>query len=170
MRRLLLTLVALFAVAATSAQCWSAGLRLGSGAQLVAQYNYNYRGYLEGRVGVSWLAIGGINGDASLLHNWHISEMCWTPNAGDWFFDAGVGANVNGHRGQLSCGVVGVARLGIKLHDLPLTISLDYSPIFGPTIYRYTYYDAALLQHSALCSEFNFFGLYNAAITLSFRF
>ena len=93
MKKFLLSLVALLCVSGAFAQDWKVGGRIGSGFQADAQYAYNGNDYLEARFGASWLD-GGVTADFTVLHNWHILDMDWTPKAGTWFFDAGVGLNV----------------------------------------------------------------------------
>ena len=170
MKRILLLFVAIAMTTATFAQGWSVGVRAGSTLQAVGQYQYNRANYVEARVGVSWLSIGGSCSDVALLHNWRIKTMDWTPKAGEWFFDAGVGANVSGHRDLIRFGVMGMARLGVKFKRVPLSLSLDYSPTFGTSTYRYEYYLPDGTIQFAHSSEFNFFGLYNGAFTLTYSF
>ena len=110
MKKFLLALVAMVMVAGVSAQNWSIGGRVGSGVQVVGQYDLNKKNYLEGRFGAAWL--GGVTADFTALYNWKICTMDWTPNGGDWFFDAGVGVNVGGASHYAYVGIAGMARLG----------------------------------------------------------
>ena len=170
MKRIVPLLIAVALAATASAQGWSVGVRAGSTMQAVGQYQYNNTNYVEARVGVSWLSIGGSNSDISLLHNWSICTMDWTPKAGKWFFDVGVGANVNGHRGLTCFGVMGMARLGLKFGRVPLSLSLDYSPAFGPEIYRVEGYlpDGTLQTTHSI--GFRYLALYNGGFTLTYNF
>jgi hypothetical protein len=132
MKKFLLAIFAMLCVAGASAQDWSVGGRLGSGFQAVGTYAYNGSDYLEARFGAAWL--GGVSADFTVLHNWQICTMDWTPSAGRWFFDAGVGLNVGGAQGYAYVGVAGMARLGIKFNDAPVSLSVDYTPVIGPSI------------------------------------
>ena len=105
-------MVAVMFAAGASAQDWSIGGRVGSGFQAVGQYKYNGKNYIEARFGASWnnpvvstvittdndiyASEGRVMADFTLLHYWRAIEMDWTPRAGRWFFDAGVGVNVPG--------------------------------------------------------------------------
>jgi hypothetical protein len=60
--------------------------------------------------------------------------MDWTPSAGDWFFDAGVGLNVGGAANYAYLGVAGMARLGFTFNNAPVSLSVDYTPVIGPKI------------------------------------
>ena len=51
---------------------------------------------------MQWVA--GLAADFTALHNWNICTMDWTPSAGDWFFDAGVGLNIGGKIAIARCG------------------------------------------------------------------
>ena len=170
MKRILLLFAAIAMATTSLAQGWSVGVRVGSTLQAVGQYQYNASNHIEARIGVSWASIGGSCSDISLLHNWRVKTMDWTPNAGEWFFDAGVGASINGHRNMTRFGVMGMARLGLKFKRVPLSLSLDYSPTFGPTIYRHEYNLADGTPQTEHFSEFNFFGLYNGGFTLTYHF
>ena len=134
MKKFLLSLVAVLCVSGAFAQDWKVGGRIGSGFQADAQYAYNGSDYLEARFGASWIDHGTVTADFTILHNWHILDMDWTPSAGKWFFDAGVGLNVGGREHYAYVGVVGMARLGIEFSGAPVSLSLDYSPVIGPGI------------------------------------
>ena len=106
MKKFILVLAAIFCVATTASakggkfqqavqtvasQQWSVGARVGSGFQAQAECFYSDNKYVEGRLGMSWV-YGGVVADFSVLHNWNVCKMDWTPDAGQWFLDAGVGA------------------------------------------------------------------------------
>ena len=124
-------MVASLFVTGAFAQDWSVGGRLGSGFQAVGQYGYNQKSYVEARFGAGWLD-GGVTADFTALHNWKIATMDWTPSAGDWFFDAGVGVNVGGARRYAYVGIAGMARLGFTFNNAPVSLSIDYTPVIGP--------------------------------------
>ena len=170
MKRIILLFAAAMLTTTALAQGWSVGVRVGSTVQAVGQYQYNQTNYVEGRIGVSWLSIGGSSSEIALLHNWRICTMEWSPKAGVWFFDAGVGANVSGHRGLTCCGVMGMARLGVNFKKVPLSLSLDYSPAFGPEIYRIEGYYPDGTPQTTHSAGFRYFGLYNGGFTLTYNF
>lgn len=148
-----------FAVAA-SAQNFRAGVRLGSGFQAQAECVYNGGDYFEGRLGMAWYH-GGITADFTLLHNWNICTMDWTPSAGQWFFDAGAGLTVGGRAHFVNLGVAGCAKLGIEFNSVPCRLSLDFSPAFGPAI---------AYGKGVSAAAFNEYGLANLGISAVFSF
>ena len=142
MKEFFLLMVASLFVTGAFAQDWSVGGRLGSGFQAVGQYGYNQKSYVEARFGAGWLD-GGVTADFTALHNWKIATMDWTPSAGDWFFDAGVGVNVGGAGNFAYVGVAGMARLGFTFNNAPISLSVDYTPVIGPAIVYGGGYSAA---------------------------
>jgi hypothetical protein len=133
MKKFFLMMVASLFVTGAFAQDWSVGGRIGSGFQAVGQYGYNQNSYIEGRFGAGWLD-RDVTADFTALHNWKICTMDWTPSAGDWFFDAGVGLNVGGAANYAYLGVAGMARLGFTFNNAPVSLSVDYTPVIGPKI------------------------------------
>lgn len=152
MKKILLSLVALLCVATVSAQSkfessvksaaqtvasqkWSVGLRAGSTVQAVAECFYSDKAYVEGRFGMTAL-FSSLNApvaaDFTVLHNWNCLTMDWTPSAGKWFFDAGVGLSVGGGAHTAYVGVAGNAKLGIKFDSAPVRLSVDWTPVVGP--------------------------------------
>lgn len=135
MKKFFLLIVASLFVTGAFAQDWSVGGRIGSGFQAVGQYKFGNDNYVEARFGASWAHHDAtITADFTALYNWHIVEMDWTPRAGTWFFDAGVGVNVGGREHFAYVGVAGMARLGIEFNGAPVSLSLDYTPVIGPAI------------------------------------
>lgn len=177
MKKIIVLFVALFAVTATFAQDWSLGGRVGSGFQAVAQFKYDGSNYIEARFGSSWnnpvvanvyvaendidVYQGRVMADFTLLHNWHITEMDWTPRGGIWFFDAGVGVNVGGVAHYAYVGLAGMARLGFTFNNAPVTLALDWTPTFGPNIVYHKKYNNA---------HFNELGLANIGISCTYNF
>ena len=102
-----------------SAQNWTVGGRIGSGFQAVGQYVFSNDNYVEARFGAYWANAGGtVTADFSVLYNWNVCNMDWTPSAGRWFFDAGAGINVGGKGHYAYVGVAGSAKLGIAFKGL----------------------------------------------------
>lgn len=149
MKRFLLLLVAVCCITTVSAQSkfkssvksaaqtvasqkWSAGLRWGTGLQGYAEWFYSGKSYVEARLGFQYVV--GVIADFTLLHNWNVCTMDWTPSAGKWFFDAGVGVNVGGIANNATVGVAGSAKLGIKFDAVPIRLAFDFTPAFGPSI------------------------------------
>ena len=104
---------------------------------------------------------GTVTADFSVLYNWNVCNMDWTPSAGRWFFDAGAGINVGGKGHYAYVGVAGSAKLGIAFKGAPVRLSFDWSPAFGPGI---AYWDGG--SHS----EFNERALCNFGITCVYCF
>lgn len=112
-----------------AAQKWSVGLRATYGVQAVAECFYAGDKYFEGRLG---LGLGnGVGADFTVLHNWNCCNWDWTPKAGKWFLDAGVGANVGGNGGWVYAGVAGDVKFGIKFNKVPIRLAIDYTPVIG---------------------------------------
>ena len=132
MKKLLLALAFVFFAASASAQGWGIGARINAGVQLQGEYHFASENYLDARLGIAFPS--GLNLDITVLHQWNIGNWDWTPKAGTWFFDAGVGLNGGGAQGYAYVGVAGMARLGIKFNDAPVSLSVDYTPVIGPSI------------------------------------
>lgn len=160
MKKFLLAIVAVMCATGVFAQDWSLGGRIGSGFQAVGQYAYNGSDYFEARFGASWID-SGVTADFTIMHNWNVCTMDWTPRAGQWFFDAGVGLNVGGREHYAYVGVAGMARLGFTFNSVPLSLALDYTPVIGPGIgYGGGYSHAA----------FRDMGFANVGITCTYNF
>lgn len=120
---------------ATNADNWAVGLRVGPGLQVDAEYSFHSRNSIEGRFGMSWCNGGGsLMAELTALYNWHIATMDWTPNAGEWFFDAGCGVVIGGRSHYAYFGFAGAAKFGIKFRDVPLRLAIDWTPYIGPGI------------------------------------
>lgn len=128
MKKLLVALVAMFAVTAASAQINNLGLRFGGGVSIVGQYDLSQSNHIEGR-----LAFGGGGVSVTGLYNWELKSFNWTPGLGKWFFDAGVGGNVAVAGEYVGLAVVGSAQLGIKFNDAPVSVTFDLEPTLGLT-------------------------------------
>ncbi len=163
MKKIFLVLAAIFCVATVSAQKWAVGGRIGSGLQAVGEYSYSEKAYVEARFGMQWVA--GLAADFTALHNWNVCNMDWTPSAGKWFFDAGVGVNVGGAANVAYVGVAGMAKLGLKFNKVPLKLSLDFTPSFGPII-GYAHYRGA----SAHWVGFYSYGICNLGVSAVYCF
>ena len=160
MKKFLLLIVASLFVTGAFAQEWSVGGRVGSGLQAVGQYQYSNKHYVEARFGACWLD-NTVTADFTALHNWKVLTMDWTPSAGTWFFDAGVGVNVGGRENYAYVGVAGMARLGFTFNNTPLTLSVDYTPVIGPGIIYWSGFSAA---------GFRDIGFANVGISCTYNF
>ena len=149
-----------FAVAA-SAQDFRVGARIGSGFQVQAEYVYSGNNYFEGRFGMGWYHGGVLTADFTVLHNWNVCNMDWTPSAGQWFFDAGAGLTVGGRGHFVNLGVAGCAKLGIEFNDAPVRLSVDFTPAFGPAI---------VYVKGASSAVFNEYGIANLGLSAVFSF
>lgn len=151
MKKIFLVMAAMLCVASVSAQNkikdaanyvasqkWSVGLRVGAGEQAVAECFYSDKAYIEGRLGLGVVGVkeSGLFVDFTAIHNWNCFAWDWTPSAGQWYLDAGVGASVAGNGAFAAVGVVGQAKFGIKFNKVPIRLAVDFSPAFG---YHHTY-------------------------------
>ena len=135
---------------------WSVGLRATYGVQAVAECFYAGDKYFEGRLG---LGLGhGVGADFTVLHNWNCCNWDWTPNAGKWFLDAGVGANLGGAAHNLYVGVAGDVKFGIKFNKVPIRLAVDYTPVIG---WNFVYGDK---------DSFHTPGFYNLALSATWCF
>ena len=78
--------------------------------------------------------LGGSGFTAAALYQWNVAQMDWTPKAGTWFFDAGVGAQAAlllHDEGGVYAGAVGDAKFGIKFNKVPIKLAIDYTPGIG---------------------------------------
>ena len=132
MKKLFLALALAFCAATVSAQGWGLGARVGAALQLQGEYTFSQENYIDARLGLN--LEGGMNVDLTLIHQWNVAKMDWTPSAGTWFVDLGVGANVGMASKYLYAGGIGCAKLGIKFKGAPVKLALDYSPSVGPWI------------------------------------
>jgi hypothetical protein len=172
MKKLSVLFIALVASATVAgAQDWGFGVRLGSGFQAVGQRSYSSGNYLEGRLGMGWLH-HGVTADFSLLHVWNVENMDWT-DEGRWFFDLGAGANLGGASHFFYGGIQGMARLGYRFDHAPVSLSLDWSPSFGPAVVHHHHFDDEhhdlhIDTHSV--ASFNTRGMANFGLSCVFRF
>lgn len=150
MKKILLVIAAIFCVATVSAQKWAVGGRVGSGLQAVGEYHFSDKNYAEVRLGMGWLGKDygfshwrdngsfysdpHINFELTGLYNWKVLNFDWTPEAGDWFLDAGVGAGFAIRKYYTYVGVAGQVKFGFQLKSIPLKVAIDWTPIVGPEI------------------------------------
>jgi hypothetical protein len=171
MKKLTVLLVVMFAsITAGQAQGWAFGGRVGSGISAVGQRHFFNGNYIEGRVGMGWIHGGGITADIGAMHVWNIQNMYWT-DEGRWFFDLGAGGNLSGANDYMFAGVMGMAKLGYTFEDAPVSISVDWSPTFGPEVY-YIYVDLEDSHHTFRASDrrFNARGIANIGVSCVYRF
>ena len=57
-----------------------------------------------------------------------ISMANWTPSAGNWFLQAGVGGAVGILKDNFNLGVAGDVAFGIHFSGAPITLAVDYRP------------------------------------------
>ena len=168
MKKVLLTLAVLFCALNASAQDgWTIGGRVGSGFQAVTSYHglgdvANYPFYLEGRFGMSWLSTAGVTADFTALAAWRIFEF-GNYSAGNFFSDFGCGINVGGREHYAYVGPCGLARVGFKFTGAPVSLSFDWTPVFGAEI-NYG------LTKDLNGSSFYSYGLANFGITCTYNF
>ncbi len=130
MKKLILAAIFCLFATATFAQNNALGIRVGSGVEL--QYE---RFFDSGNV----LKVNGglFDFDGSFfgtcIYDWECFNWGnWTPNAGDWFLQAGVGGAVglydNGKSSDFNIGVAGNVAFGIHFKGAPFTLAIDYRP------------------------------------------
>lgn len=152
MKKIFLALAAMLCVATVSAQSnkWTIGGRVGSGLQAQVEYELSDKNNIELRVGMGWLGKDygfshwrdngsyyqdpHINFELTGLYNWHVLEFDWTPKAGTWFLDAGVGAGFAIRKYYAYVGVAGQAKFGFTFKKIPLKLAVDWTPILGPEL------------------------------------
>ena len=146
MKKLFLALALAFCAATVSAQGWALGGRITGGIEAQVEYQFASENYLEGRVGLGGLLDGKPGFNATVLYQWNCFNWDWTPKAGTWFFDAGVGASAGFwsdkvaeadgvgsiHHNYAHVGLTGCAKFGIKFSGAPVKLAIDYSPSVGP--------------------------------------
>lgn len=187
MRKLILSLAAVFCVLTVSAQTekWSVGGRVGSGLEAVGQYHLGTVAgkpfYIEGRFGMSWTDrmtrtindpfwgsyrvtgkanAAGLTANFTVLAAWRCFEFGQL-DAGGFFSDFGCGINVGGAENFAYVGVSGLARIGFKFSSVPVALSFDWTPTFGPDIlYGQGFSDVG----------FHAYGLANLGITCTYSF
>ena len=151
MKKIFLVLAAALCVATVSAQSkfestvknaaqtvasqkWSVGLRVGTQGQAIAECFYSENAYFQGMLGFDFIGIKNPAIDATVLHNWNCYTWDWTPSAGQWFLDAGVGINIGGNGKGFWTGIAGQAKFGIKFNKVPIRLAIDITPVVGPYI------------------------------------
>lgn len=162
MKKIILALAFVFCTASVTAQGFGIGGRIGSGFQAQAEYTFNNDNYIDGRFGMSWCNRGAeILADLTLLYQWNIAKMDWTPRAGEWFFDAGIGASVGGKAHYAYVGVTGGAKFGIQFNGAPIKLAIDWTPVVGPSI---------VYGGGKSHATFNEFGLVNFGLSCVYCF
>lgn len=185
MKKLFITMVVALCAASVSAQDWvnqatdaskwAVGGRVLSGFQAQAEYSLGEKNYLEGRFGAAWHSFGGVSADFEALYNWRLFQWDWTPNAGQWFFDAGCGVVVGGREHYAYVGAAGQAKFGIKFKGAPVRLAFDWTPFIGPGIdygIKYPYLDSNLniRYKKETHARFNEYGFCNFGISCVYCF
>ena len=138
-----------------ASQKWSVGLRATYGVQAISECFYTGDKYFEGRLGI----FGGAAADFTVLHNWNCFNWDWTPSAGQWFLDAGVGANLGGTAHNMWVGVAGDVKFGIKFNNVPIRLAVDYTPVIA---WNFNYHGVKDNIHTP--------GFYNFALSATYCF
>ena len=130
MKRLILAAIFCLFAASSFAQNNALGLRVGSGAEFQYEHIFNSNNILKANVGLF-----DFNGSffGTCTYDWEVCNWAnWTPNAGAWFLQAGVGGAVgiynNGKSSDLDLGVAGDVAFGIHFSGAPITLAVDYRP------------------------------------------
>ena len=130
MKKLFLAAIFCLFAATSFAQSDALGLRIGNGAELQYEHMFGSGNVLKANAGLF-----DFNGSffGTCVYNWEVCNWSnWTPNAGDWFLQAGVGGAVgiynNGKNSDLDVGVAGDVAFGIHFNGAPITLAVDYRP------------------------------------------
>ena len=130
MKKLILEAIFCLFAATSFAQNNALGLRVGSGAELQYERFLNSGNVLKVNCGLFDFD-GSFFG--TVVHNWEVCNWGnWTPNAGDWFLQAGVGGALGifngGESSDFNIGVAGDVAFGIHFSGAPITLAVDYRP------------------------------------------
>ena len=145
MKKLILAAIFCIFAATSFAQDNALGLRIGSGVELQYERFLNSGDALKVNVGMFDFD-GSFFG--TCVYDWQCFNWTdWTPEAGDWFLQAGVGGAIGivENRG-FNVGVAGDVAFGINFSGAPITLALDYRPTL-------------FLLNDSLGSGFGSFGL-----------
>lgn len=130
MKKLILAVALTIFAATTFAQDNALGLRVGNGAEV--QYE---RMFDSGNVFKANLGLFDFHGSFMLVgvYNWECCNWSdWTPKAGNWFLQAGVGGALgvydNGEHTNFNVGIAGDVAFGIHFKNTPITLAVDYRP------------------------------------------
>ena len=130
MKKLILAAIFCLFAATSFAQDNALGLRIGSGAELQYEHVFGSRNLLKANVGLFDFD-GSFFG--TCIYDWEVYNWAnWTPNAGNWFLQAGVGGALgiynNGENAKFDLGVAGNVAFGIHFSGVPITLAVDYRP------------------------------------------
>lgn len=129
MKRVILAAVFCLFAATTFGQEYknAIGLRLGNGAEVQYERHLSEKNFLKVNGGLY-----GLGSDVGLFgtctYNWNCCEWNWTPKAGSWFLNAGVGAGVGIYAKDFNLSVAGDVAFGINFKGAPFALALDYRP------------------------------------------
>lgn len=130
MKKLILAAIFCLFATTTFAQNNALGLRIGSGAELQYEHLFSSGNVLKANAGLF-----DFNGSffGTCIYDWEVCNWAnWTPNAGNWFLQAGVGGALgiynNGVKTKFDLGVAGNVAFGIHFSGAPITLAIDYRP------------------------------------------
>ena len=127
MKKLILAAIFCIFAATSFAQDNALGLRIGSGVELQYERFLNSGDALKVNVGMFDFD-GSFFG--TCVYDWQCFNWTdWTPEAGDWFLQAGVGGAIGIVKNNgFNVGVAGDVAFGINFSGAPITLALDYRP------------------------------------------
>ena len=126
MKKLILAAVFCMLAATTFAQSNGLGIRAGSGAELQYERYFGSGDVLKVNAGL--FDFDG-NFFGTVIYDWECFNWAnWTPSAGNWFFQAGVGGAVGILKDNFNLGVAGDVAFGIHFSGAPITLAVDYRP------------------------------------------
>ncbi len=134
MKKLVLSIfLCLASVCFVDAQKNALGLRFGGAAEILYQRSLSTKNFLQ-------FTLGSPNYDGFTvtgIYNWRCCQWDWTPQACDWYLNAGVGAALGFYDfddSGLLFGVAGSCAFGCLFKRAPISIEIDYRPVVGPVI------------------------------------
>ncbi|MBQ0080831.1 MAG: hypothetical protein KBS95_04715 [Alistipes sp.] len=146
MKELFVIMLAVITVSAVSAKGWNTGLRIGSGFQTLATYEFNDKDAIEARFGITWYYATPIFADFQVLYYRNVLNT----HKG-LFLDAGAGLAIGGRPNIMYYGVTPSIKFGYKFSGAPVKIGVDWSPVIGGLSDGFGYFTRGLANVGVSC-------------------
>ena len=131
MKKILFLVALCLGAVAAQAQNHAVGIRFGGSVEFLYQHELSADNFLRFTVAVPDYDGVALTG----TYNWHCFEWTdWTPKTCNWYLDAGVGGALgiyNFKSTGLLAGLVGSAAFGCHFKAAPISLEVDYRPVFG---------------------------------------
>ena len=127
MKRLILAAIFCVFAATAFAQNDGLGFRVGSGLEVQYEHTFSSNNLIKANAGMFDFD-GSFFG--TCVYDWEVCNWSnWTPNAGNWFLQAGVGAALGIVKNTgFNVGIAGDVAFGIHFSGAPISLSADYRP------------------------------------------